>query len=411
MKKIFFLIFALSVVIAALAVVFLGNDPVKYEGVVVDVRDGEIVARERTGKEFVSALLAETKYSGTLGEEIAVSRIREGDWIEVVGKENKQTVKAMRIAVLDTEDESVITKYDDGDAFIYPIASRFTIVVRGQGAVDILCDPESVLGSVESRTVPEGMLTELYETVESGTCTVTFPGGEKVHVVSADTDDERAAINFLESGVVVNAGGGAYRFVYEAPGAPALTKDVKFSSPSLCYVEGAKTDCARLILKDGTAVVLAGVVNGQGVDVAVLKTRDGEIEDARNTIKLYYYDPKKDQDSSGNILCSRSGLAGVVREVPQDITPRAAVELLLKGELTAAEKNSGIQTEYPLAGFKLTNSELKGDTLTLTFEDPQNKTQGGSCRVSVLWYQIEATARQFPGIQNVEAKPETLFQP
>ena len=72
----------------------------------------------------------------------------------------------------------------------------------------------------------------------------------------------------------------------------------------------------------------------------------------------------------------------------------------------------GITTEFPLDGFKLKSVNLKNDgTLILEFDDPLNKTLGGACRVGILWFQIEATAKQFPQVKKVQFLPEELFQP
>ena len=132
------------------------------------------------------------------------------------------------------------------------------------------------------------------------------------------------------------------------------------------------------------------------------------------TVKLYYYNPEKDKDESGNIQCSRDGLVAVEREIPITKTPiQDAIKLLLKGQenLTEMEKALGITTEYPLEDFSLKGASLKDGILTLEFEDPNYKTGGGSCRVGILWFQIEATAKQFPGVQQVKFLPEELFQP
>lgn len=132
----------------------------------------------------------------------------------------------------------------------------------------------------------------------------------------------------------------------------------------------------------------------------------------QRTIVLYYYSAAKDTDPSGNVLCSRKGLVPVERTVPLSSTPiQDAVELLLKGELLQAERDAGISTEFPLSGVSLTGASQDGGALTLAFDDPYNKTGGGSCRVSVLWAQIEATALQFPGVTSVRFSPEELFQP
>ena len=132
----------------------------------------------------------------------------------------------------------------------------------------------------------------------------------------------------------------------------------------------------------------------------------------QRTIKLYYYNPKKDTDTSGNILCSAKGLVEVERTIPRtQAVVRDAVEQLLKGALMNEERAQGITTEFPLPGVELKMASITNNMLTLTFDDPQNKTSGGSCRAAILWAQIEATAKQFGGADSVTFKPETLFQP
>ena len=136
------------------------------------------------------------------------------------------------------------------------------------------------------------------------------------------------------------------------------------------------------------------------------------LQTSTQSVKLYYYNPKLDKDASGNVLCSSQGLVAVDREIPKTITPiQDTIKLLLLGQLTAAEKAQGITTEFPLAGVSLLGANLSQGILTLEFADPQNKTGGGSCRVTVLWKQIEATAKQFAGVTTVKFKPDTLFQP
>ena len=132
------------------------------------------------------------------------------------------------------------------------------------------------------------------------------------------------------------------------------------------------------------------------------------------TIKLYYYNPNKDKDETGNIKCSRDGLAAIERKIPITQTPiQDTIKLLLKGKenLTEQDLAEGITTEYPLEGFSLKGASLKGGVLTLEFNDPLNKTVGGACRVGILWFQIEATAKQFPEVKEVRFLPEEIFQP
>jgi hypothetical protein len=130
------------------------------------------------------------------------------------------------------------------------------------------------------------------------------------------------------------------------------------------------------------------------------------------TIQVYFYNSAKDTDPSGTVLCSRQGLVAVERQVPITNTPiQDAIQLLLAGGLTSSEKTTGISTDYPLAGITLKGAALTNGVLTLEFTDPLNTTSGGACRSNILWYQIEATAKQFSEVKEVKFKPESLFQP
>ena len=129
-------------------------------------------------------------------------------------------------------------------------------------------------------------------------------------------------------------------------------------------------------------------------------------------IKLYYYDDSKDEDSAGNLLCSSKGLVEVLRAVPISMTPiQDALKILIKGELTTLERARGIETEFPLRGLSLTSASLNNGVLTLSWNDPENKTSGGSCRIGILLAQIEATAKQFPEVKSVKMLPVNTFQP
>ena len=172
-----------------------------------------------------------------------------------------------------------------------------------------------------------------------------------------------------------------------------------FSTPS--------TEQGTLILKKDNPSGLPE--HDDDLDVPVLFDMSGL---PQRSIKLYYYNSSKDQDASGNVMCSRNGLVDIERSIPLTQTPiQDAIKLLLKGELTSQERAQGIMTEYPLSGVELKSALLKNGVLTLTFSDPQNKTGGGSCRVGILWFQIEATAKQFTGVSSVRFMPEELFQP
>lgn len=135
-------------------------------------------------------------------------------------------------------------------------------------------------------------------------------------------------------------------------------------------------------------------------------------EPQKRNVKIYYYSSDKDKDANGNIQCSKQGLAVVDRQIPISQTPiQDTIKILMQGQLTLEEKSQGISTEYPLAGVELKGANLKEGVLTLEFSDPQNKTGGGACRAGILWFQIEATAKQFEGVKSVKFIPEELFQP
>lgn len=130
-------------------------------------------------------------------------------------------------------------------------------------------------------------------------------------------------------------------------------------------------------------------------------------------VTLYYYNPAKDTDASGNILCSSKGLVAVQRKIPASSDDQIAetVKLLLSGEISVSERAAGVTTEFPLEGVTLTDIQNDDGDITLTFSDPNAKTGGGSCRVGILWAQISETAKQFPGVKSVRFMPEELFQP
>ncbi len=133
--------------------------------------------------------------------------------------------------------------------------------------------------------------------------------------------------------------------------------------------------------------------------------------ETNTTIKLYFYNPALDQ-GPGGVQCSKNGLVAVERTIPLTETPLTdAVKLLLRGEISDTEKASGIQSEFPLAGLTLANATVTDSVATLTFNDPQNKTVGGSCRASILWAQISETTKQFEPVKSVRFLPEELFQP
>lgn len=150
----------------------------------------------------------------------------------------------------------------------------------------------------------------------------------------------------------------------------------------------------------------------ESFEMPVKFKKSGTASTAKRKIYLYYYNIIKDKEIADYIPCSPDAVLPVEREIPFTIAPiQDAIKLLLEGKLADGEKNAGFSTEFPLSGLKLSEANLKNGILTLKFDDPENKTSGGSCRVGLLWSQIEKTAKQFPEVKEVKFLPEYLFQP
>lgn len=190
-----------------------------------------------------------------------------------------------------------------------------------------------------------------------------------------------------------------------------MTNEFVGFKAELSFAISEKTE-ATLVLEKSNASGLPE--NAQEIRIPVILLPNGTVTapPQQTTVSLFYYDASKDKDEKGQVLCSEKGLVAVERKIPLSKTPiQDTVRLLLKGELTAEEKARSVTTEYPLAGFEFENAAMSEGVVTLKFKDPQMKTGGGSCRAAVLWKQIEATVKQFPGVTSVKFIPEELFQP
>jgi hypothetical protein len=143
---------------------------------------------------------------------------------------------------------------------------------------------------------------------------------------------------------------------------------------------------------------------------ALLPLQDGSAR--MIPVTLYAYDPRLDLDPSGNVLCSAQGLVPITREIPEgDTQLRYALEELLAGNLTQDEKARGLTSEFPLPGVSLDDVSVDGGTANILVNDRENKTSGGSCRVSIMRAQIETTAKGFGGVEEVRILPDEAFQP
>lgn len=129
-------------------------------------------------------------------------------------------------------------------------------------------------------------------------------------------------------------------------------------------------------------------------------------------VTIYLYDARRDLDQNGNVLCGAQGLVPSTRTVPQsEAKLAAALGELFAGNLTEDERGRGLATEFPLAGVRLEGVSVEGGTATIAVRDPDYKTSGGACRVSIMRAQIERTAREFSIVERVRFTPDGVFQP
>jgi len=163
--------------------------------------------------------------------------------------------------------------------------------------------------------------------------------------------------------------------------------------------------------RPGTYFILAGLLLLSACNLGVAAPSDGETQE----VAIFAYDAAQDEDAQGNILCSAAGLVALPRTVEAGLIGepllRAVVEMQLAGGLTEEEMARGLTTEFPLEGVELVDANLEGGRATISLADPQLRTSGGACRVSILRVQVEAAAAQLAGVTHVQVLPETLFQP
>lgn len=128
----------------------------------------------------------------------------------------------------------------------------------------------------------------------------------------------------------------------------------------------------------------------------------------KKSVKLFYYNRMADPDVS----CSDDAVQSVEREIGITKSPiKDTMELLIRGEISDAERDAGFMSEFPIEGLKLKGVNLKEGVLSVEFADSMNKTGGGSCKVNLMRAQIEKTAKQFAEVEEVKILPEEAFQP
>jgi spore germination protein GerM len=252
-------------------------------------------------------------------------------------------------------------------------------------------------------------------------------------------DTQEMQVNFSRTGnLMINNPGldkDTWYLSYETAGKPANQTKLNFDEKTVCLTESGSQNCLNLDLNAGDRVSIEGAEKNGSVTISKLvllsrasndtttppttvkppeTTTPPKNETQMQTVKLYYYNLEKDKQIGGdnNPACSADAVLPVTRQIPITQSPiKDTIELLIKGQITSAEKAQGFQTEFPNSAFKLLGANLKNGTLTLEFTEVPGFTDGGSCRTGVLWSQIQKTALQFNGVNKVEYTPEILFQP
>jgi hypothetical protein len=216
---------------------------------------------------------------------------------------------------------------------------------------------------------------------------------------------EESNVNFSKIGTIAINDEGAWCLAYEES-----IIELDFTEASNCLKDSLVIDCASIELIRGEKAEIKGNESDGTVKVAEIKLGE-EGMDKVQEVQLFYYNSENDKDEQGNIMCSRQGLVPITIILSKENIIENAIRLLIQGIIPDYAKEEGVTTEYPLDGFSFKKADLDNGTLVLTFEDLNSKTGGGSCRVGILWFQIEATALQFPQVEKVLFEPEYLFQP
>jgi hypothetical protein len=134
------------------------------------------------------------------------------------------------------------------------------------------------------------------------------------------------------------------------------------------------------------------------------------------TLKFYVFDLAKDPD-----VMECQAPTFVLRNLPKTSTPLTdgITYLMHSLKLTEAEKAAGLKNYFEdadhldkLDGLSLKSANIVSNLATLTFEDLESFTSGGTCWSGILLSQVESTAKQFPTVGEVKIMPEnSLFQP
>jgi plasmid maintenance system killer protein len=234
---------------------------------------------------------------------------------------------------------------------------------------------------------------------------LTSVSAKNVNIDTGASDLNLKLGNKVSSDVRINAGASSINITLPNNIGVMLTVDSGLSSKTL---KGLVMESNK-IYKTPNYDSMENKINIDiSMGIASLNIDWQEIQNPKTKVQLFYYNQLEDK----SVECGQDYVLPVEREIDSTQTPiQDTINLLIKGELTQAEKDMGFTTEFPNKDFKLLSANLKDGVLSLEFTEVPGFTTGGSCRVSILTAQIIKTAKQFPGVDNVILLPESIFQP
>jgi len=138
----------------------------------------------------------------------------------------------------------------------------------------------------------------------------------------------------------------------------------------------------------------------------------GQIKGPSIKVRVFYKNAYKDPG-----LASCEADEFLERDIPLTKTVlKDAINILFTGPSTPEEKARGAISELQSAvanGKKpvtIKSVTVKNGVATVTLDDPDKFTTGGTCRVMIMKSQIEKTILQFPAVKSVKFEPLDLFQ-
>jgi hypothetical protein len=211
--------------------------------------------------------------------------------------------------------------------------------------------------------------------------------------------------NRISSNVKINAGASSINITLPNDIGVMLTVDSGFSSKTL---KGLIMESDKVYKTPNYDSMEKKINIDISMGMASLNIDWQEVQAPKTKVQLFYYNQLEDKDTE----CGQKYVLPVEREIDLTQTPiQDTINLLIKGEITQAEKDNGFATEFPNEDFKLISANLKDGVLFLEFTEVPGFTTGGSCRTSILANQIIKTAKQFTGVNEVILLPESIFQP